>query len=114
MADYIEREALIEAAKHNSPICQCRGDFLDVKRLIEDAPTEDVVHTVHGHWVIWEPPDELLFNMKRCYVCSECKLNVAFILDGVEPIPPYMFGRKVYHYCPHCGAKMDDMEVYTT
>lgn len=84
MAEYIERESLIEAAKHNSPICLCMADFLDVKMLIENAPAADVAPVVHGRWI----------RQGHNSICSEC---------GAYAAPHVKF-------CPDCGAMMDKEE----
>lgn len=74
---------------------------------VDEIPTEDAAIVRHGRWIVWEPPEELKYRMTPSYVCSVCERNSAFLLDGLEPIPPQLFNRLIYHYCPHCGAKMD-------
>ena len=61
-----------------------------VKRLIELTPTVDPVK--HGRWM----PLDLTWN-RNVHSCSECQS--AFEM-------PYPF-KKVFVYCPKCGAKMD-------
>jgi len=73
---------------------------------VYDSPVEDAAPLVHGYWITWVPPEELK-HMVPSYVCSVCNKNAAFVVDGIEPVPPQLFNRLIYRYCPHCGAKMD-------
>lgn len=54
---------------------------------INNAPTVDAVPVRHGHW------ENYLTEGLR-WKCSEC---------GSRFSAPY-------HYCPNCGAKMDEVE----
>ena len=77
MAEYIEREALIEIAEQQGHV-----SFDD----IINEPAADVAPVRHGRWIkrkTWN------FN-----VCSECSFETS----------PYM---SCMNYCPNCGAKMD-------
>ena len=56
---------------------------------IVDGKMVDVQKVKHGRWE-WEG-----FNI----ACSECGFMPYF--DSTEPL---------YHYCPNCGAKMDEVE----
>lgn len=85
MAEYIEREALIEAARHNVPISRCEADIVDIKELIESIPAADVRPERHGHWAICSDG--------YYPYCSECKEEPK---NGV-----------MSDFCPKCGAKMD-------
>ena len=57
------------------------------ENAIADASTVDAVEVVHGHW------ENYLTEGLR-WKCSEC---------GSRYSAPY-------HYCPHCGAKMDEVK----
>lgn len=59
---------------------------------IEDAPTVDPVK--HGHW------DCKGFEPVRCSVCG-------ITVDAINGIP---WAIKGFKFCPHCGAKMDEVE----
>ena len=48
MAEYIERSAAIEAAKH----AWAKG--LEPSQYIEALPAADVAPVVHGRWISWE------------------------------------------------------------
>lgn len=84
MAEYIERSAAIEAAKH----AWAKG--LEPSQYIEILPAADVAPVVHGRW------------MKRRNggtLCSRCGHYTQYkgqVLDMSEAIA-----------CPWCGAKMD-------
>lgn len=64
------------------------------KKMILDAPTVDAVEVVHGEWTTIEDDYCGLTSLQ----CSECNQEYWF-----EDDPP----RKIYNYCPNCGAKMD-------
>lgn len=80
MAEYIEREALLEKlAEHDLCLCVSESD-------IKNIPAADVAPVVHGRWRL---VGECGFN--DCYICSEC--GKIAMNDS--------------NYCPNCGAKMD-------
>ena len=115
MAEYIEREAVIDEIEgttwyHIS--CQknlvegaaCEADALykatDIYNVIKSAPTADVVEVRHGKWV--ETQEPLGWRDVDCAECSVCHEN--WIIDEDSSIDDY---ECMWHYCPHCGAKMD-------
>ena len=62
---------------------------------LEEMPTADVAEVKRGRWVetrIWGG---------RNYKCSVCDFD--FTVD-------LCMGRPMWHYCPNCGAKMDEVE----
>ena len=84
MAEYIEREALIDNLKCFAP----EHYNALINMLIEKQPAADVVEVVHGAWENY--PSHVY---RRCSVCK------------VEFDKPKFNVRA--NYCPHCGAKMD-------
>lgn len=62
-----------------------------------DAPTVDAVK--HGHWLFYEEPDG--------YYHSECSECGRWCDEDV-------FLKGKWHYCPNCGAKMDEVEDENT
>ena len=83
MAEYIDREeALIKLMQ----------DGCSAKNLqsISDMPAVDVAPVRHGRWVEKEK-----YTFGIMYDCSLCENR---ILDTGHP----------WHYCPNCGAKMDE------
>lgn len=72
------------------------GEGIVYVQDIDTAPTVDAVEVVHGEWEITEDDYFDLVEMK-CSVCGE-----SYGFEDYEDCIP-----KNYHYCPHCGAKMD-------
>ena len=89
MAEYIEREALLEdiqAAVENGGMGSMVAGAL--KRYVTRVPAADVAEVVHGRW-IWNEEGEI--DWEQFYRCSNC-------------------GDKEYwesNFCPNCGAAMD-------
>ena len=88
MAEYIEREALIEKCKaiiqdkwndKSAPVSWSHA-YADFIEDIENQPAADVAPVVHGKW----------FGT----VCTACGESTSFYYDC--------------NYCPWCGAKMDE------
>lgn len=82
MAEYIERSAAIEAAKH----AWAKG--LEPSQYIEVLPAADVAPVVHARWIARS--DKGIISMTHPYMCSRCWR----VEMDKEP------------YC-NCGAKMD-------
>lgn len=61
--------------------------------ILEFAPTADVAPVVHAHWVDNGEP-----------YCSRCEWSPAPEWSYIEDLQL----ADVY-YCPHCGAKMDEV-----
>lgn len=100
MAEYIEREALIEKCKaiiqdkwndKAAPVSWSHA-YADFIEDIENQPAADVAPVVHGKWVY--------HNFDT--ICSECRKPAIF--DEWEQ-------QAETEFCPHCGAKMDGNEV---
>jgi len=112
MAEYIEREAALEAVKKER---EYAGKFsFEEERAwtvgfhqgisfalsdITAIPAADVAPVRHGRW-IEENPDCL--DGDSVYVCSVCG-ETWTLIEGT-PLDNNM------HYCPNCGAKMDGGE----
>lgn len=97
MAEYIEKEALLNAIcidrceRNYRGICTC----CDEAALVKHFPTADAEPVKHGRWVMTlytttSKRGRVISNKK--FACSECG---------------YHNGRKRNNYCPNCGAKMD-------
>ena len=82
MADYIDREKLLEDLERFAP--ECRAAFL----IIEKQEAVKAVPAVHGRWVWAETGEE---DYEQYWVCSKCGEHTYFITN----------------YCSNCGAKMD-------
>ena len=61
-----------------------------LRAFIDKQKTVDAVPVKHGHWI--KKP----WLIGTTYVCSRCQQY--HVLDS--------------HYCPECGAKMDEEETY--
>ena len=104
MAEYIEREAVIDEIESTTWYhINCQKNLVegaareadalykatDIYNVIKSTPTADVVEVRHGKWV-----------KNSCYnTCSVCKeYTHAWNDDG---------DLQEFAYCPNCGAKMD-------
>ena len=88
MNDLISRKALL--AEYDRVHI---GEPGKARKLIENAPTVEVVH---GRWI-----DKKIDNFRMWEVrCSECDWVGISNYDAYNE--PYDF-----NYCPNCGAKMD-------
>lgn len=118
MAEYIEREAMIDEIDDTTWYhisCQkilvegaaCEADALykatDIYNAIKSVPTADVVEVRHGKWV--ETQEPLGWCNVDCIECSVC--HESYIIDEDSSIDDY---ECMWHYCPNCGAKMDGKE----
>ena len=90
MAEYIEREKLINELQHLPE--QGELSYLGIYDCVNTIPTADAQEVKHGKWEqCFEDFREQIEGDK----CSAC---------GFEH-----YGSSVshYHYCPNCGARMD-------
>ena len=89
MAEFIERSAAIEAAKH----AWAKG--LEPSQYIEALPAADVAPVVHGRWIHSRYEDcSEQFELVKCSQCNHEAYAMALYVHGGN-------------YCPNCGAKMD-------
>lgn len=117
MAEYIEREALLDGLRKSRKALQeiCKGLKFPVEKQICDAqvltfqecilrvkehPTADVVEVKYGEWIKSihkETPiikDGRLFEKEHeVFCCSVCDVKIV--------------GLRNMSFCPFCGAKMD-------
>ena len=82
MAEYIEREALIDALQ--SYQYDAGKDGFGIMVVIGVQPAADVAPVVHGMWDMNAEGDNIVY-------CNQC------MIPQDMPTP----------YCPHCGARMD-------
>ena len=87
MAEYIEREDLLELYRMDDPVLNENGHvpLPVIRQNIMDIPAADVVPVRHGRWID---------TREYCgdYMCSNCEA---------------LYGTNKFNYCPNCGAKMD-------
>ncbi len=69
----------------------------EIERIVDAAPTADVVEVRHGYWK-WERKIEpQAQNRLYCSICdNECLSKNNYYVKS--------------NWCPHCGAKMDAKE----
>lgn len=60
----------------------------------------DVAPVVHGYWIIGV--DNADFDVK----CSKCEWTNIFEVAGIAAVERIT---KTMHYCPNCGAKMNEV-----
>ncbi len=98
MAEYIEREATIEALKDNvtemeSYIYYGSNEGVpkdEIEDIVNEIPAADVVEVKHGYII------ETVKNGKFNRVFSCCGKDYTQLTQWMLP-----------KYCPNCGAKMD-------
>ena len=87
MAEYIEREDLLELYRMDHPVLNENGHvpLPVIRQNIMDIPAADVVPVRRGRWID---------AREYCgdYMCSNCEA---------------LYGTNKFNYCPNCGAKMD-------
>lgn len=94
MARLIDAEALKEHVKKYMSVF-AKYDWREICEMLNDAPTVEAEPIRHGHW------DCKGFEPVRCSVCG-------ITVDAINGIP---WAIKGFKFCPHCGAKMDEMKV---
>lgn len=96
MAEYIERETMIQAIREYKGLFQYSPSTnhmilkMEAEDVARDLEAADVAPVVHGRWILRKEPDGRL-----CFGCSNCgkSENKHTVIKG--------------KYCWSCGAKMD-------
>ena len=92
MAEYIEREDLLELYRMDDPVLNENGHapLPVIRQNIMDIPAADVAPVRHGRWIEKSAP-----AIKIYFECSNCGAheNKHTAIKG--------------YYCWRCGAKMD-------
>lgn len=89
MADYIDRETVLDIVKRTS------GDYATAFSEIVRVPSADVAPVVHASW-------KLINKGYGQYICTNC--------GGIDEDSSDYYGTHCVteqEYCPMCGAKMD-------
>lgn len=105
MAEYIDREALLEAISKIGGSALSEWDTVGVVSLVANQPSADVAQVRRAHWIPiyaseltgWNP------EFAGCdpidgYRCSRC---------GADAILSCNDDFVLSNYCPNCGAKME-------
>lgn len=96
MPRYIDADALMEQM-----INACMGvmsgsePFNKPLKVLESAPTADVVERKRGKWIKHKDRD--------CWYCSECKKDNYYAYCWNSDTGKYEIQD---HFCPNCGADM--------
>ena len=100
MAEYIDREKVIAEivdcfpANPTSEFSKGVAVGLAMAKVaVNHTPAADVRPVVRGRWV----------GNKRHQSCSECHMTYC-VPDGLDG----ELDMTAYHYCPNCGAKMEE------
>ena len=94
MAEYIEREALLQSIFNGVWFDNQDEDV--AYDLVDKAPAADVVEVRHGEWIPIEYDGYADgYPVWDLWECSECQEEHRGDEDTLTP------------YCPNCGAKMD-------
>lgn len=64
-----------------------------LEEVIDEQPTIEAVPVVHGRW------KNIMGRPLECSVCG-------IITNPINDIP---WANRSFNYCPHCGAKMDEV-----
>lgn len=93
MARYADIDVLLEHLTTSD-----EGNFRTaITQWLEMHQVEDVAPVIHAHW-------EYRYDMgiyQTEFLCSRCKGLIETYSCTVDEVE--------YEYCPHCGAKMDEM-----
>lgn len=99
MSDYIDRERLKKALNADLQTLQTIDEHSISLILaeIDEAPSGNVAPVVHGRWGMHsDRPDTLI-----CSICDQAFDVWKHDIDRM-------------HYCPNCGAKMDEEQEEPT
>ena len=100
MTKYISYEAVLaEIEWHKNEFCECEYAFKSLENNLP-LPAADVAPVVHAHWEDVSVDDEgsMLIASMFCPVCKQWHSEVC----------AYGKPTKMAHYCPNCGARMDE------
>lgn len=99
MPNYIDKNRLLKIiAERNTNTCNESVTCLQMKRIVENIPAEDVRDVKHGHWI---PSRDGVCPIR----CSECNTPALWV-HGEDDFG-YAERRYSSNFCPYCGARMD-------
>lgn len=98
MAEYIEREAAIDAIMKvyvRTAGYKARERVFEAKEAVHRLPVADVAPVVQGRWIHSRYENCCdQFELVKCSQCGHEAYAMAFYVRGGN-------------YCPNCGARMD-------
>lgn len=104
MAEYIEREAAIDAIMKvyvGTAGCKARERVFEAKEAVHRLPVADVAPVVHSYWESYDCSQymgtdeygEPKWRDGRFYVCHNYRCRRKTVIKS--------------NFCPNCGARMD-------
>lgn len=104
-ADHLRKWIIINW--HNTTLDDILDQIDREDSYFKDADIVDVEPIRHGHWMLYEYGD---YHWYKCSVCGV----VDKIIETVQTVHGVGYSDKYVestrHYCPWCGAKMDEVE----
>lgn len=104
MAQYIEREALLDSICHDTcRIAFCGATNCDFRAKVCSAPAADVALVVHARWEWFDEETgtpSTGYEREWGWRCSHCGEELSDDYDDPDDSPTFRF-------CYNCGAKMD-------
>lgn len=92
MADYIERQAALDALRDVTNEQNCPAFIAaTVEQILTEAPAANVREDVQGKWL---EPDAPIVCAAKCSVCG----NTEYLDYGGQ--------EEGWNFCPNCGARM--------
>lgn len=120
MAEYIEREAAIDAIMKvyvGTAGYKARERVFEAEEAVHRLSVADVAPVVHGRWILEAHDERVNYRWNVTAECSECCDEQKEIWAGFFPNVPPPIARdaalvsaesvKLSNYCPNCGARMD-------
>lgn len=101
MAEYIERETVLEILRQHS-VGTWRGipcypdEIKSVAKAVKSIPAADVAPVVHGRWI--DGADSFGAKRGTYRVCSRCHTAIPNCAELTDDM---------WHGCPRCLARMD-------
>lgn len=111
MAEYIERQAVIDALKTQADTMRTwveryaeqRVGILTAVNIVEDIEPADAAPVVHGKWVDHDGNKvQLNEHGETCGTCFCSRCGEWLVASDEYAVKGY--------FCPNCGAKMDGGE----
>lgn len=111
MRRYIDADEFAKHIKSGTPVIFDNTTTNEIIFALDTEPRVDAEPVVHAHWVL--NPNGMDYGISA-WTCSRCggrnDMIPPFIptnKGGYVPKNPNIFAGS--NYCPHCGAKMDEV-----